>query len=85
VQVDESMLTGESLPQHKNAGDKLMCATIVTEGFCTIRVTSVGADTALAQIVSLVAAAQMSKPPIQVCAVQCDIGMFSTTMSTGIC
>ncbi|MBA3265682.1 MAG: copper-translocating P-type ATPase, partial [Nocardioidaceae bacterium] len=63
--VDESMLTGESVPLDKTAGDKVAGATINTSGVLTIRATAVGADTALAQIVRLVEAAQGSKAPVQ--------------------
>ena len=63
--VDESMLTGESLPVDKAVGDQVAGATINTSGVLTVRATAVGADTALAQIVRLVEAAQGSKAPVQ--------------------
>jgi Cu2+-exporting ATPase len=64
-EVDESTVTGESLPVHKRAGDKLIGATINKNGTLHARATAVGSDTALAQIVSLVQQAQNSKAPAQ--------------------
>jgi P-type Cu+ transporter len=63
--VDQSMLTGEPVPVTKVAGDELFGATINTTGTVTFRASRVGADTALARIVALVAHAQGSKAPIQ--------------------
>jgi cation-transporting ATPase V len=63
--VDESMLTGESVPVDKGPGDRVAGATVNTSGALTVRATAVGADTALAQIVRLVADAQGSKAPVQ--------------------
>jgi Cu2+-exporting ATPase len=63
--VDESMITGESLPVTKRSGDELIGATINREGALRARATKVGSDTALAQIVQLVQAAQNSKAPAQ--------------------
>jgi Cu+-exporting ATPase len=62
--VDESMLTGESLPVDKAPGDMLIGATLNTHGSFTFRATRVGAQTALRQIVELVHQAQSSKAPI---------------------
>jgi Cu2+-exporting ATPase len=63
--VDESMVTGESLPVSKRPGDKLVGATINKQGTLRARATAVGSDTALAQIVKLVQEAQNSKAPAQ--------------------
>jgi Cu2+-exporting ATPase len=64
-EVDESTVTGESLPVHKTAGNRLVGATINKNGTLRARATAVGADTALAQIVELVQEAQNSKAPAQ--------------------
>jgi Cu2+-exporting ATPase len=63
--VDESMVTGESLPVAKKPGDKLVGATISKQGTLRARATAVGSDTALAQIVKLVQEAQNSKARAQ--------------------
>jgi P-type Cu+ transporter len=62
--VDESMVTGESLPVTKKAGDRVIGATLNRTGAFTIEATRVGRDTVLAQIIRLVQEAQGSKPPI---------------------
>ena len=63
--VDESMLTGESMPVEKGPGDRVVGATMNREGALRFRATRVGAETALAQIIRLVQHAQGSKAPIQ--------------------
>ena len=63
--VDESMITGESLPAAKRADDLVIGATLNTSGTLTFRATRVGADTVLARIIRLVSEAQGSRAPIQ--------------------
>ena len=63
--VDESMLTGESMPVEKRPGDEVIGATLNKQGMLKFEATKVGAETALAQIIRLVQEAQGSKAPIQ--------------------
>ncbi|HEY1390311.1 MAG TPA: heavy metal translocating P-type ATPase [Ktedonobacterales bacterium] len=63
--VDESMITGESLPVSKSEGDEVIGGTVNGSGSLRLRATRVGSDTALAQIVQLVRTAQNSKAPAQ--------------------
>ncbi|KHD89627.1 MAG: hypothetical protein OM95_02570 [Bdellovibrio sp. ArHS] len=63
--VDESMLTGESIPSQKASGDAVYAATMNQEGTLKIKATSVGSKTQLAQIIKIVTTAQGSKAPIQ--------------------
>lgn len=63
--VDESMITGESIPTEKHTGDEVIGATINKTGSFKFKATKIGKDTALSQIVQMVEDAQSSKPPIQ--------------------
>jgi Cu+-exporting ATPase len=63
--VDESMVSGEPIPVHKRAGDRVVGATVNGTGSFVMRADKVGADTLLSRIVAMVAAAQRSRAPIQ--------------------
>lgn len=63
--IDESMLTGESMPVSKTIGEKVIGATMNVSGALIIRATRVGADSMLAQVVQMVAQAQRSRAPMQ--------------------
>ncbi len=63
--LDESMITGESMPRDKGVGDEVIGATINKTGFLKIRAAKVGQDTVLSQIVKLVEEAQIGKAPLQ--------------------
>jgi Cu+-exporting ATPase len=63
--VDESLITGESLPIAKQAGDKVTGGSINAEGALTVRTVAVGAETTLARIIRMVESAQAAKAPIQ--------------------
>ena len=63
--VDESMITGEPIPTEKDAGDKVIAATVNGTGGVVVEAQRVGSDTLLSQIVQMVAAAQRSRAPIQ--------------------
>ncbi len=82
--VDESMLTGESLPVSKRPGDHLIGATINKSGLLRYRATKVGADTALAQIVKLVQEAQNSKAPSQMLADRASQWLVLVALAVGL-
>ncbi|MHB8905566.1 MAG: heavy metal translocating P-type ATPase [Melioribacteraceae bacterium] len=63
--IDEAMITGESIPAEKNIGSKVISGTINKNGAFNFKVTEIGDNTVLAQIIRLVEQAQSSKPPIQ--------------------
>ena len=63
--VDESLITGESLPVAKGVGDKVTGGAINAEGALTVRTTAIGAETTLARIIRMVESAQAAKAPIQ--------------------
>ncbi len=63
--IDESMITGESLPRDKRDGDEVIGATVNKTGLLKIRATKVGQDTVLSQIAKLVEEAQVGKAPLQ--------------------
>jgi P-type Cu+ transporter len=63
--IDESLITGESLPVAKGVGDKVTGGAINAEGALTVRTTAIGAETTLARIIRMVETAQSAKAPIQ--------------------
>ena len=82
--VDESTVTGESLPVHKGPGDHLIGATINKNGTLRARASAVGSDTALAQIVKLVQEAQNSKAPGQRLADRAAFWLVLVALSGGL-
>jgi P-type Cu2+ transporter len=82
-EIDESTVTGESLPVHKGVGDALIGATINANGTLRARATAIGSDTALAQIVTLVQEAQNSKAPAQRLADRAAFWLVLVALSAG--
>jgi Cu2+-exporting ATPase len=82
--VDESTITGESLPVHKQPGDQVIGATVNRNGTLRVRATRVGADTALAQVVKLVQEAQNSKAPGQRLADRAAFWLVLVALSGGL-
>jgi Cu2+-exporting ATPase len=81
--VDESTVTGESVPVRKGPGDRLIGATINRQGMLRARTTAIGSDTALAQIVALVQQAQNSKAPGQKLADRAAFWLVLVALSAG--
>jgi len=65
AQVDEKMITGESLPVNKNAGDNVVGGTLLSEGNLRMKATNVGSASVLSNIINMVREAQATKPPLQ--------------------
>jgi Cu2+-exporting ATPase len=83
-EIDESMLTGESLPVSKTIGDTVIGGSINKTGAFRYRATKVGADTALAQIVKLVQEAQNSKAPAQLLADRASQWLVLAAIAVGL-
>ncbi|HET8569981.1 MAG TPA: copper-translocating P-type ATPase [Candidatus Limnocylindria bacterium] len=82
--IDESMVTGESIPVAKGAGDEVVAGTMNAEGSIRYRATKVGADTALARIARLVETAQSSKAPAQRLADRAAHWLVIAAVSAGV-
>jgi Cu+-exporting ATPase len=82
--VDQSLLTGESIPLEKGVGDEVIGGTMNKSGWLKFRATRVGSDTALAQIVRLVEEAQGSKAPVQRLADTVSAYFVPTVLAIGV-
>ena len=81
--VNESMITGESLPIPKKTGDEVIGGSLNQDGSLTVEVSKTGADTALAQIMELVRGAQTSKPNVQHLADRAAMVLFYVAVGAG--
>ena len=84
VEVDESMVTGESKPVSKSPGDKVVAGTVVTDNSIRVRIDAVGDDTALAGIQRLVAQAQESRSRAQVLADRAAAWLFYVAVAAAV-
>ena len=84
VEVDESMVTGESKPVSKSSGDKVVAGTVVTDNSIRVRIDAVGDDTALAGIQRLVAQAQESRSRAQVLADRAAAWLFYVAVAAAV-
>ncbi len=82
--VDESMISGESVPVAKTKGDKVIGGTINQDGALTIKVTKTGSDTTVSQIIKLIRNAQASKPNVQLLADKAAGLLFYVAVLIGI-
>ncbi|MEO6595930.1 MAG: heavy metal translocating P-type ATPase [Planctomycetota bacterium] len=82
--IDESMVTGESMPVEKHVGDRLVGATVNGTGSLVMRAEKVGAETLLARIVTMVAEAQRSRAPIQKLADQVSAWFVPTVLGIAV-
>jgi P-type Cu+ transporter len=82
--VDESMVTGESIPVEKASGDRLIGATVTAGGTLVMRAERVGSETLLSQIVNMVAQAQRSRAPIQRLADQVSAWFVPTVIAVAV-
>lgn len=82
--VDESMITGESMPVEKNIGDKIISASIISKGYIKYEAKKVGKDTTISQIIKLVEEAQGSKAPISKLADKISLYFVPTIMALAI-